>query len=141
MSLTEHFTIEEMTHTDTGLENDPGITEGSALLRLCETMLEPMRVKVGPLKINSGYRSPAVNKKVGGEPLSQHVRGEAADVFPLRVSPSVLFDLTKVSYLPYDQLILEPNWVHVSIAPIGRKPRRQCLKATMVAGVMHYVPA
>lgn len=141
MKLSEHFSLEEMTRTDTGLENECGITEGAALVRLCETALEPMRDKVGPLRINSGYRCPAVNKAVGGTPMSQHVRGEAADVFPLLVSPSVLFDLAEASSLPFDQLILEPNWVHVSIAPLTREPRRQCLKAIKTPGGMRYEPA
>jgi hypothetical protein len=68
------------------------------------------------------------------------LRGEAADLDPVHVSPSVMFDLTRVSTIPYDQLILEPNWVHASCAPLGKMPRRQALKARMTDRGMVYDP-
>ena len=61
-----NFSLAELTRTDTGLGNEPTGEAGDALVRLAVTLLEPMRAMVGPLRVNSGYRSPAVNKAVGG---------------------------------------------------------------------------
>ena len=124
-----HFSFAELTATSSGLANEPGENERAALVRLANTLLEPIREMVGPIKINSGYRSPAVNAAVGGVSSSQHLKGEAADMSPVQVSPAVLFDLVESSSLPYDQLILEFGWVHVSCAPEGKQPRRKALKA------------
>lgn len=137
-----HFSFAELTHTDTGLPNDPGVGEGASLVRLAEVILEPMRALAGPLKVNSGFRSPAVNAKIGGVANSQHMKGEAADLVPLEIGIEDLFERTKASEIPFDQLILEPTWVHVSVAPLGRAPRRECLKAHRnAAGVMVYEKA
>ena len=124
-----NFSLAELTRTDTGLGNEPTVEAGAALVRLCETLLEPMRAMVGPLRVNSGFRSVEVNRRVGGVATSQHCNGEAADIYPVRVSPSVLFDLTAASDLPFHQLILEPGWVHVSCAPLGKAPGRDVFKA------------
>lgn len=127
MRLTEHFGLEEMTKTDTGLDNDPPIECAADLIRLCEDILEPIRALLGnqPIKINSGYRSKWVNRQVGGVINSQHTKGQAADFVPQSVSLKVAYDLIRESSIPYDQLILEPTWLHVSIASEGEPPRRQ----------------
>ena len=135
-----HFSIGELTATSCGLDNTPNVEQGAALVRLAVSCLEPMRALVGPLRINSGFRSPEVNRHVGGVITSQHLRGEAADIDPVEVSPSVLFDLTRVSQIPFDQLILEPNWVHVSCAPVGKIPQHQVLKARVTTKGMVYEP-
>lgn len=137
--ITAHFTLEELTHTDTGLENNPPTICAANLVRLCELALEPARELVGALYVNSGYRSPAVNAAVGGAKTSAHMDGRAADVKPLKVSINVLFDLVAASEIPYDQLILELTWVHIGIAKAGEQPRRQKLKAHRTeAGAMVY---
>ncbi|EMO99217.1 peptidase M15, partial [Leptospira santarosai str. 200702252] len=67
MNLSENFTLPELTVTGTGLPNIPDERQIVNLKRLCETILEPLRKAIGkPIQINSGYRSPAVNRKVRG---------------------------------------------------------------------------
>jgi zinc D-Ala-D-Ala carboxypeptidase len=130
-NLTEHFTVEELIHTDTGLPNDPPMAVAGNLLRLAE-VLEQVRKLVGPIRINSGYRSDAVNRAVGGVSTSAHLYGRAADLFPLAVSPAVLFDLVRISPIPFDQLIYEKHksdWVHIGIAAQGEEPRFEVLTA------------
>jgi zinc D-Ala-D-Ala carboxypeptidase len=100
------------------------------LTLLCTNLLEPLRQKVGAIVVTSGYRCPRVNKAVGGVVTSQHLLGQAADIYAINISKAALFETIKQSNLPFDQLIweygtqLEPAWVHVSFST---KPRRQIL--------------
>ena len=141
MLLSPHFSISELTRTDTGLPNTPEVEQGEDLVRLCDLVLEPMRALVGPLRINSGYRSPAVNSAIGGAATSQHMRGQAADTVPLQLALEDAFQAVKASDIPYDQLIIEPTWIHISVAPLGKKPRRQTLRAHRAGGRMVYQEA
>ncbi|MCD8208843.1 MAG: D-Ala-D-Ala carboxypeptidase family metallohydrolase [Bacteroidales bacterium] len=82
---------------------------------LVEDVLQPLRDAIGvPLNISSGYRCEAVNERVGGVPTSQHVKGQAADVYVTN-QPSyyVAFNVEKLK-LPYDQMILYNSFVHLS---------------------------
>lgn len=136
--ITENFSLEELTRTDTGLPNEPPADVAKNLIRLCETALEPVRAMVGPLHINSGFRSAEVNKAVKGSPTSAHMTGLAADIVPMRVSRTVAFDLIADSGIPFDQLILEPTWVHIGLARDGVMPRRQLLEAVPTSQGMKY---
>ena len=93
--LTPHFTLEELTITKTGLPNEPNEEQINQLRILCRFILEPLREEIScryghrdlsglpepiPLIVNSAFRSPAVNKSVGGVPTSQHLLGQAADI-------------------------------------------------------------
>lgn len=133
MEITPHFSLEELAHSDVavrrGLDNAPNAGEVANLTRLCETLLEPARWLLGvPLKVNSGFRSPAVNTIVGGKPNSAHMDGRACDFVPVGMSLGEAFFLIRQSSLPYDQVILEFNsWIHLSVAPVGVDPRRQAL--------------
>lgn len=97
------------------------------LKKLCANILDPLREKAGPIVITSGYRCPRVNSGVGGQPTSQHMTGEAADIHAVSISKSELFDYIRSSNLPFDQLIWEygdnnnPSWVHVSFGPRNRR--------------------
>lgn len=126
MKLTPHFALGEFTRSQTatrrGIANQPGPDEVAALKLLCEKVLEPTRAHFGqPLRISSGYRSPALNRAIGGARTSQHVLGEAAD-FEIPGISNVDVCRWMEANLNYDQLILEfytpgiPNsgWVHVS---------------------------
>ena len=76
-------------------------------------VLQPLRDAWGePLKVNSGYRCPALNKAVGGVPTSQHTKGEAADI--ACANPYTLASLAVKLRLPFDQMILYPTFVHFS---------------------------
>ena len=85
MKLTKHFTLEELTRSATAdnfrITNNPTLQDISNLIQLCQTVLEPLREQLNqPLIITSGYRSPLVNKLVGGVANSQHQKGEAVDI-------------------------------------------------------------
>lgn len=85
MRLTEHFKLSEFTNSSTatarGIDNTPNEQQIANLKRICEEILEPLRAFAGqPIIIGSGYRSPALNKAVGGVKNSQHMTGEAADI-------------------------------------------------------------
>ncbi|MFL5764307.1 MAG: D-Ala-D-Ala carboxypeptidase family metallohydrolase [Bacteroidia bacterium] len=87
------------------------------LKALCVNVLQPLRDALGyPLKINSGYRCPALNKAIGGAKNSQHMLGQAADIIDLTNGNEKLFKKIKALKLPFDQMIDEFGfrWVHVS---------------------------
>ena len=79
-----HFSKQEMQRSGMairlGIENKPGREEEENLKALCLNVLEPLRKRFGRIIITSGYRSEALNKAVFGEPSSQHLKGEAADI-------------------------------------------------------------
>ena len=117
--LSPNFKLSEMVATPTGksrgLANDPTPEIEANLARLCNEALEPIRALVGPLNINSGYRSNAVNKAVGGSVTSAHSFGLAADLRPSSGTWKELMDKTIASGLELDQIIYEHTWVHVGL--------------------------
>lgn len=81
MFITKNFTLAELTKTNTGLKNDPPAAAILWLKILAVAILQPLRDKIGkPIIINSGYRCPAVNARVGGADKSAHLYGRAADI-------------------------------------------------------------
>ncbi len=138
--MTKNFSLAELTKTNTGLPNAlPKHLEGN-LRALAENVLQPARDALGALKVTSAYRSPEVNRKVGGAKTSQHVQAQAADL-KYAGGNDVLFHWI-ADNLEYDQLIWEfgtdsePAWVHVSYASNNRK---QKLKAVKVNGKTKYL--
>lgn len=112
--LSPHFTLSELTATSHG-PNYPGRTEIEALRALAVNVLEPIRVALGlAVHVNSAFRSPEVNAAVGGAPGSQHLHGEAADIWVSGLTPAELATRIVRLGVPFDQLIVEPSWVHVS---------------------------
>ena len=111
MTLTKHFTLEEFTRSSTakarGIDSTVPEKLIPALRNLCERVLEPLREQVRePVIISSGYRCPALNKAVGGSDTSQHMKGEACDIYvedveKLRKWFAILMDGD------FDQLIFE----------------------------------
>lgn len=125
--MTPNFSLKELTITNTGLPNLPDTEEMKARLTQLAMNLEHVRALLGhrPVYVSSAYRSKAVNRKVGGSKTSDHCNGYAADLIP----PVRLIEAMHIierSWLPFDQLILEPaqGIVHISFAP---KFRRQIL--------------
>lgn len=120
MKLSKHFDLAELTTSQhaarKGIDNTPDESSFAALCALCEAVLEPLRVSLGvPVVVNSGYRSPRVNKAVGGSKTSQHMLGEAADIIVPGVPVGVVFAKIAELKLPVDQCIDEFGaWVHVS---------------------------
>lgn len=130
MYLSPHFTLDELTFSQTasreGLDNTPDSRVIANLKRLSQT-LEQVRSLAGcPVLISSGYRCPALNRRVGGAPDSAHTHGLAADLTATRFGPKALAKLLVDSDLVFDQLILEyDRWVHLAVAEQGA--RRQTL--------------
>lgn len=143
MKLSENFTLEELSKTSTGLENTPNKKQTDSLRQLAINVLQPARDALGPIKVTSAYRSPAVNAKVGGAASSQHTKGEAADLMMAGGQKKLLEWL--IANVEFDQIISEfpdangnPQWVHVSYKEGAN--RNQKLKAIKSNGKTKYVP-
>lgn len=130
--LSKNFTLEEMTKSETarqrGIRNDLVTAEQVAnLTALCHQVLQPLRDWIGsPILIGSGYRCPALNRAVGGVENSQHMKGEAVDIFIKgdTVFGQMLFNHIEQS-CHFDKLIWEHNekgtfWIHVSYKANGQ---------------------
>jgi len=130
MNLTPHFTLEELTASQSaarlGLDNTPPAEMLAALKRTAQ-LLEEVRALLGkPVLVSSGYRAPAVNRAVGGAANSAHMLGCAADFScPAFGSPLDICRAIARSGIAFDQVIHEFRaWVHIAWAP---HPRRQVL--------------
>lgn len=140
MNLSPHFSLSELVAsqvaTRKGIDNTPAPTIVTNLTRLA-VLLEQVRALVaGPITISSGYRSPALNKAVGGAAGSAHLLGLAADIVVPGWPPKKLAKVIEKSGLAFDQLIYEGTWVHIALA--AGAPRRQVLTATFVGGRASY---
>ena len=127
MNLTEHFTLEELTHTShRQFDNTPNDAEMANLVLLAEFLEKVKTLLDGkPIMVNSAFRSKQVNDSVGSKDTSQHRLGYAADFTVPGMTPDQVVRALVASDLPYDQVIREFDaWTHVSISP---SPRRQAL--------------
>ena len=153
MKLSEHLDLAEVTRSDSakrnGISNEPTPEHLENFKKLAINVFEPIRKHFGvPIHISSGYRSKALNTKIGGSLTSQHCSGEAIDIdmdgSANGVTNKMVFDFIKAN-LNFDQLIWEfgtkdaPDWVHVSFESTG-KQRKQVLKAVKSAGKTSYLP-
>jgi zinc D-Ala-D-Ala carboxypeptidase len=145
MKLSEHFELSELLHSQTairkGIDNTPTSAIVAELQRLAVTILEPLREHVGrPVVISSGYRSPALNRAVGGSPNSAHMRGRAADLtVPGMKVREVCLAIVELR-LPFDQVIMEGGaWCHVAIGDMRLEPRREQLTAVFGPGGTQYL--
>ena len=129
----KYFTIPELTASTTatakGISNVPLPEHKANLTTLINNVLDPLREAYGkPIIVTSGYRSPLLNKAVGGVATSQHCKGQAADIVPRNKK-----DMKKLWQLAqqlqdFDQLINEkpdkkgvPSWIHISFSENNRK--------------------
>jgi len=134
MQLSEHFSYDEMTHSDVavrnGWDNTPTDAELSNLKRL-SAFLEQVKDMLGgkPIMINSAYRSKKINDAVGSKDTSQHRLGCAADIRVPSMTPDEVVQAVIASNLQFDQVIREFNsWTHISVPNHdGDAPRRQAL--------------
>lgn len=144
MKLSANFDLSEMTVSQSaarlGLSNKPGAAETNNLKRLCQDVLQPLRDYLKkPVLISSGYRSPAVNRAVGGASTSAHMTGRAADIHVPGLTTAQLVNKIHGLGLPIDQVIDEfGSWVHVGIAPDGSRPRGEYLAARNHGGQVIY---
>ena len=150
MNLSPNFTLSEMTKSETalrhGMDNTPNQEQISNMQALAAKVLQPIRdhYKRG-VKVNSGFRHPDVNARVGGSRTSDHTRGMAADIEIPGVANADLAEWIQKN-LDYTQLILEfytpgvpdSGWVHVSYDPANLK--KQVLTAMRENGKTVYKP-
>jgi hypothetical protein len=142
--LTEHFTLEELTHSDAavrhGWDNIPNGDEIANLTRLAQ-LLEQVKTAVGgkPVMINSGFRSKQVNDSVGSKDSSQHRLGCAADIRVPGMTPRQVVDACIAAKVPFDQIILEFDaWTHISVANTPDKDLRHAKLVIDKAGTRNY---
>ena len=137
MKLSEHMTLAELTKTNTGIENVPNEAQVENLKRLCrwlERLRKRWNDKYGdgddPIIINSGFRSAAVNKAVGGAPTSNHLTGCAVDIRVAGLEQLlryavILLDIGDESGEDFDELLLERKgavmWLHFAVRPSGNR--------------------
>jgi len=151
MQLSKHLSLAEVTRSESakrnGISNEPTAEHLENFKKLAEKVFEPIREHFNaPIHISSGYRSAALNKKIGGASSSQHCSGEAIDIDMdgTAITNKQVFDFIK-QHLEFDQLIWEfgttsnPDWVHVSFESTG-KQRKQVLRAIKQGGKTTYTP-
>ena len=151
MKLSEHLDLSEIIRSDSakrnGISNMPTPEHIENFKILATKVFEPIREHFGvPIHISSGYRSVELNRLIKGSSSSQHCKGQAIDIdmdnSTNGVTNADVFNYIKDN-LPFDQLIWEfgnednPDWVHVSYVPEGRK---QILKAVKIKGQTKYLP-
>ena len=132
-TISKDFSYREFEYSETANKHNilniiDTVDKRDAVKALVEEVLQPLRDKWGaPLHINSGYRCVALNKLVGGQPTSQHMKGEACDVKTGNEEQSFkLASLAKQLGLNFDQMILYPTFVHFSHRLKGEQ-RKQIL--------------
>jgi hypothetical protein len=134
MKLTPHFTLEELTASETaernGWDNSPNDQELANLTRLAD-FLEQVKVVLNgkPIMISSGLRTKKVNDAVGSRDTSQHRIGCAADFRVPGMTPDQVVKAIVASGIGYDQVIREfDRWTHISVPnSVDTSPRRQAL--------------
>ena len=148
MKLSANFSLNELTKSDTAtrhdIDNTPTMQVIENLQDLVDNVLQPLREKFGPVVVTSGYRSPAVNTKIGGSTTSDHCHGYAADFEVLGMDNRELALYIRDN-LQFKQLILEfyrdgvpdSGWVHCSFQKDANKG--QVLTAKKVNGRTQYV--
>jgi zinc D-Ala-D-Ala carboxypeptidase len=132
MKLSKNFTMSELTRSSTakrkGINNDPSEAVKAKLRFLVNKLLQPMRDKLGPIRVTSGYRSPKLNRAIGGSTKSQHCKGEAVDLQFVEnglMRNKKIYDYLIENEIEFDQLINEFDfsWIHVSIKKKGNRNR------------------
>ena len=139
INLSPHFTLGELCKTKTGIENVPNEAQVENLKRLCR-WLEQLRRRWNnlcgegndPIVINSGFRSPEVNKAVGGVSTSNHLTGCAVDIRCIGMEQAlryaaILLDISDLNHEDYDELLIEQKgrviWIHFAVRSSGNRRR------------------
>ena len=134
MNLTPHFTLEELTASETadrnGWNNNPNGYERENLARLAD-LLEQVKVVLGgkPIMVNSAFRSKQVNDAVGSKDTSQHRTGCAADIRVPGMTPDEVVKAVLASTIQFDQIIREfDRWTHIRVPnTVDTAARKQAL--------------
>ena len=147
--ISKHISYREgvysITATRLGIDNTPNDEQLDNMELVAEEVFEPLRAYVGgPIKINSFFRCPELNKAIGGSSKSQHCKGQAIDIDDTfgRMTNAEMYHFIK-EHLDFDQIIWEfgddknPAWVHVSYVS-EEENRHRCLRAVKKDGKTHY---
>lgn len=134
--LSPHFSYEEMTRSDWaekhGVDNTPDELQLAGMINLCWKLGEPLRETFGPIHVNSGFRSEAVNTGVHGVGGSKHLTGEAMDIrIDSEQQGKELFLFIRKN-IDFDQLLFEYNragamWIHCSVCLDPKQNRHQAI--------------
>ena len=136
MRLSKNFVLSEITRSNTakrlGIDNEPTKKDLENIQRLITNILQPLRNHLGPIRISSGYRSPSLNRAIGGSNRSQHSKAEALDLqfwSEGKMNNKVIYDWILDSGLEFDQMINEFDfsWIHISLKKNSN--RKQVLEA------------
>jgi len=138
--ISKHISYKEAVYSRTAqrldIYNHPDNVQKDGMILIAEKVFEPLRKFVGgPIKINSFFRSPELNKAIGGSGKSQHCHGQAIDLDDTfgKATNAEMFNYIKEN-LDFDQMIWEfgdednPDWVHISYVS-AEKNRKRCLNA------------
>jgi hypothetical protein len=136
MRLSRNFTLSEITKSNTakrlGIENAPNQEHLNNMQVLIRDLIQPMRDALGPIRISSGYRSPALNRAIGGSSKSQHCKGQALDLQFWKdgeMRNKEIYDWVLKQGIEFDQMINEFDfaWIHISLKE--KSNRKQVLEA------------
>lgn len=139
--FSKYFTLDELTRSATAtalkLNNQPNKEHLANLKSLTKQILDPLRVAIGhPIRVNSGYRGPALNRAVGGVSTSAHCYGFAADIVCPAYGDAKAFakyvaDFLIKNNIKFDQVIYEEiggaKWCHVGLKHRDGRQRKQIL--------------
>ena len=137
MRLSKNFTLSEITKSNTakrlGIKNVPNQEHLNNMQILIRDLIQPMRDALGPIRISSGYRSPVLNRAIGGSNKSQHCKGQAVDIQFFKkgkMCNTEIYDWVIKEEIEFDQMINEFDyaWIHISLRP-DNKNRRMILEA------------
>jgi hypothetical protein len=123
MRLSKNFLLSEITHSNTakrlGISNEPNKEHLKNLQGLVREVIQPIRDGLGPIRVTSGYRSPALNRAIGGSHKSQHCKGQALDIQfwkAGKMKNKEIYDFVIKNNIEFDQMINEFDfsWIHIS---------------------------
>ena len=136
MRLSKNFVLSEVTRSNTakrlGIDNTPKNNHLKSMQRIISELAQPLRDALGPIRITSGYRSPELNRAIGGSSKSQHCKGQALDLQFWKdgqMCNKEIYDWILKSDTEFDQMINEFDyaWIHISLKK--DKNRKQVLEA------------
>ena len=136
MRLSKNFTLSEITRSNTAsrlnISNAPSQEHLNNMQILIRDLIQPMRDALGPIRISSGYRSPALNRAIGGSSKSQHCKGQALDIQFWKdgeMCNKEIYDWVIKEGIEFDQMINEFDfaWIHISLK--SKDNRKQILEA------------
>ena len=136
MKLSKNFSRAEIEHSNTAkrldIKNEMSEKHLEHMQGLIDNLIQPMRDAIGPIRVTSGYRSPQLNRAIGGSRTSQHCKGQALDIQYWsggKMNNKIIYDWVLESDIEFDQMINEFDyaWIHISLKKNSN--RKQILEA------------